>query len=105
LWPAAEVWCGARGRRGGRPRRAARASAATAPPPRATALPCRPGLQSSFELISEDLGAPRQRRPRSCLHRSERDAEELCDLALREAAPVRERDHLALALVELFERA
>ncbi len=47
----------------------------------------------------------RERAARARLHGTERNPERLGDLALREIAPVRERDHLALALRQRLERA
>ncbi len=49
----------------------------------------------------------RRREPgaRPGLHRSERDAQEVRDLALREPAPVRELDHVPLMRRKLLERA
>src|SRR3954454_5351203 len=76
-----------------------RARAAGALPPPATGRRRRRRRRSSsFEILLEKLGEPHQRSARTCLDGAERDAEELGDLALGKAAPVRERDHLALAL-------
>src|SRR5438105_15815206 len=47
----------------------------------------------------------RKRRARARLHGPERNSEFLGHLALREIAPVGERDHLALALGQRLERA
>ena len=50
------------------------------------------------EIVLEQFGQPRKPRTGTCLHGTEWDAEELGDLALRQPAPVGERDRLALAL-------
>src|SRR5205085_2506670 len=46
-----------------------------------------------------------ERGARAGLDGAERDAQELGDLGLRKAAPVRELDHAALVLAQLLERA
>src|SRR5438132_6504788 len=47
----------------------------------------------------------RKRRTRARLHGPERNSEFLGHFALREVAPVRERDHLALTFGQRFQRA
>ena len=58
----------------------------------------------SFERPVELVGEPRERASRPRLHRPEGYTERVGDLALREAAPVRELDHRPLVLGEDLER-
>src|SRR5213079_3723026 len=102
--PAARRWSAPRGsaaaRGSGRPRAAARARGEAAPPPR-RARPRRPGLRSSVRgslQLLERFGKAAERAARSCLHSTERDVQEIGDLGLGEAAPVRELQKRALVL-------
>src|SRR5579862_3431031 len=57
------------------------------------------------KFLIQQFREPRQPRPGTCLHRTERDTQMLRDLALRQAAPVGERNRLALALGQLLQGA
>src|SRR5215204_5714619 len=75
----------------------ARAADGRAPPARDR---CRRGLrsQASSELTFEQVGQTSQTTACPRLDRAERNVEKARNLALREAAPVRELEHLALVL-------
>src|SRR4029077_2266515 len=96
----------AAGPEAGLPARATRGRAADEPPPRRRGPRDRGSPRTgSLDVLPQDLRQLRERCAGPGLDRPQRDAEELCDLALREAAPVRERQHLALSLRQLFQRA
>src|SRR5262249_4883922 len=92
----------------GRPAAAARGHEGAAPPPRARGRSNRSarGIPShSLQVFAEQIGQPCQRGARARLDRAQWNTKVLGHLTLREAAPVRERDHLVLPLRELLERA
>src|SRR5438874_1046771 len=89
------------------PNAAAATATAAASARRARGLRRRPSPRShaSFELTLQRVREVRERRTRARLHRAERNPELRGDLALREVAPVGERDHFALAVGKRLERA
>src|SRR5207248_8250432 len=98
----------ARARAGGRPGRAANARARGAraprlPRPRRRSLRTRAAGSCQFSL--QYVGEVRERTSHAGLHGSQRDVEEARNLALRQAAPVRELDDLPLTLGQRLERA
>ena len=90
----------ARARAAGRPRAAGRAPAGAAPAPRAALVADEieeVRCSRLTQLLLQRLREPAQAAARACLHGTERDRQEVGDLALRQAAPVGELEHGPLA--------